>query len=197
MAQSIKIWLNNHLLQAFPWVLLVCFLSLLGLVWSGSALYKAKQYHQHLQEKTLQNITADDAIFADAFYWVKHSNTEKALKLYAQVASSLDPNIRKKANYNMANIYLREANKLLETTGLESWDKVTPLLAMAKEGYREALRLEPRWVSAKYNYELALRIVPTIESKSSHQQPDDDELKDQESAPEGWPAIPGFPRGMP
>jgi len=52
-------------------------------------------------------------------------------------------------------------------------------------------------VNAKYNYELALRIAPTIESKHSRQTPEDEELKDQESAPEGWPAIPGFPRGMP
>jgi mxaK protein len=197
MAQRIKTWLNNHLLQAFPWVFLVFFLSLLGLVWSGNALYKAKQYHQHLHQQTLQNSTADDAIFADAVYWVKHRNPEKALKLYALATSSLDLNVRKKANYNMANIYLSEANKLLDTNGFEAWDKVTPLLAMAKEGYREALRLEPRWMGAKYNYELALRILPTIESKGGRQQPDDEEIKNQEAAPEGWPAIPGFPRGMP
>jgi mxaK protein len=197
MEKRIIIWLNNHLLQAFPWVLLISFLSLLGMLWSGTALYKAKQYHHHLHNHTLQNNVADDAIFADAVYWVKQGNNEKALKLYAQAISSPDLNIRKTANYNMANIYLREANKLLETTGLESWDKVTPLLSMAKEGYREALRLDPDWVNAKYNYELALRIAPTIESKHSRQTPEDEELKDQESAPEGWPAIPGFPRGMP
>lgn len=197
MAQYIRIWLNNALRQAFPWILLICLLSLLGIIWSGKALYQAKQYHQHLHDKTLQNIVADDAIFADAAYWTKHNDTEKSLKLYAIAASSLNINIRKNANYNMANIYLREANKLLDTSGFEAWDKVTPLLAMAKEGYREALRLDPSWLNAKYNYELALRIAPTIESSTSRQKPEDEEHKDQEATPEGWPAIPGFPRGMP
>lgn len=197
MAQRIKVWLINALLQAFPWMLFIGLLSIAGLAWSGHALYNAKQYHQHLHDKTLQNNTADDALLADAAYWTRHHHTEKALKLYAQAASSLNLNIRKYANYNMANLYLREANKLLDTSGFDAWDKVTPLLAMAKESYREALRLDPNWINAKYNYELALRIAPTIESNSSRQKPDDDVLKDQETAPEGWPAIPGFPRGMP
>lgn len=197
MASRVKPWFIHHLDQVFPWVFLIGFFSLISLVWSVHALYQAQQYHHHLQHQTLQNSATDDAIFADALYWTKHRDTEKALKLYAKVVSSTNPTVRKFTNYNMANIYFREAYKLLDTTGLDTWDKVTPLLAMAKEGYREALRLDPDWLNAKYNYELVLRIAPTIESKTSTKPEDDNELKDQETPPEGWPAIPGFPRGMP
>jgi mxaK protein len=196
MAHHLKNWFIHQLGQAFPWMLLVWLLSLTGLIWSGNALTQANQYHQHLQNNSIQNSATDDAIFANALYLANHHQTEKALKLYAQATSSPNLHIRKNANYNMANLYLREANKLLDASGFDAWDKVTPLLAIAKEGYREALRLDPNWINAKYNYELALRIAPTIESATSRQK-EDDELKNQETVPEGWPAIPGFPRGMP
>lgn len=197
MAQGIDMWFKHKCLQAFNWMLLLLLLAVLGVIWSSNALYQAKQYHQHLRENTPQNIMADDAIFADAVYWARHGKNEKSIKLYAEAASSLNINTRKNANYNMANLYLREANKLLEIRGFAAWDEVTPLLAMAKEGYREALRLDPGWLNAKYNYELVLRIAPTIESATSRQKPEDDEKKDTEEVPEGWPSIPGFPRGMP
>lgn len=197
MAQRKKIWLTHQLAKIFVWLLLLLLISLLGLVWSSYALYHAKAYHQHLHDKTLQISASDDAVFANAVYWASHHQTDKSLKLYAQAASSLNLTIRKNAYYNMANLYLREANQLLETHGFDAWDQITPLLALSKEGYREALRLDPNWLNAKYNYELALRIAPTIESAVSRQKTEDEDIKDQETLPEGWPAIPGFPRGMP
>ena len=99
-------------------------------------------------------------------YWTKRKNTEKATKLYAQAIVSHDKNIRKLAHYNMANLYLHEAYLLLDASGLEVWDKVLPILSIAKESYREALRLAPDWMDAKYNYELALRLVPLSRQKS-------------------------------
>ena len=198
MANRLKTALIKAGLQkAFPWMLLMLLLSLLALAWSGHALYKANIYHQHLKHKTLQNDASPDAIFADAVYWTKRKNTEKATKLYAQAISSHDKNIRKLAHYNMANLYLHEAYLLLDASGLEAWDKVLPLLSIAKESYREALRLAPDWMDAKYNYELALRLVPTIESKSRSSKAEDEDLQDQSVPQDGWPAIPGFPRGMP
>jgi mxaK protein len=192
MAHRLKIWA----LKWLPWMFMLWLLSLIALAWGGYALYQANIYNEHLSHKTLQNNTAPDAVFADATYWVKHKDTEKALKLYAIVASSKDSSIRKAAYYNMANIYLRQAYKLLEETGLDEWDKVTPSLAIAKESYRETLRLAPYWMEAKYNYELVLRLAPIIESSKSRKLEEEAEVT-QETPPEGWPTIPGFPRGMP
>ncbi|MDO9203945.1 hypothetical protein [Methylotenera sp.] len=192
MAHRLKIWA----LKWLPWMFLLWLLSLIVLAWSGYALYQAGIYNKHLSHKTLQNNAAPDAVFADASYWVAHKDIEKALKLYALAASSKDSSVRKAAHYNMANVYLRQANQLLEETGLDGWDKVTPLLAIAKESYREALRLDPHWMDAKYNYELVLRLAPIIESSKSRRSEEEEEVT-QETPPEGWPAIPGFPRGMP
>lgn len=188
--------LKTRALKWTPWMFLLWLLSLSTLAWSGYALYQARIYNEHLNHKKLQNNAAPDAVFADATYWVTHKNTEKALMLYAVAASSKDPHIRKAAHYNMANIYLRQANKLLIETGLDEWDKVTPLFAIAKESYREVLRLDPRWMETKYNYELVLRLAPIIESSKSRKLEEEAEIT-QETPPEGWPAIPGFPRGMP
>lgn len=202
MAHHLKTWfletltLKNRALKWTPWMFLLWIFSLITLAWSGNALYQARIYNTHVTQKTLQNNTAPDAVFADATYWVTHKNTEKALALYALAASGKDPYIRKVAHYNMANIYLRQANKLLIETGLDEWDKVTPSLAIAKESYREALRLEPRWMEAKYNDELVLRLAPVIESSKSRKLEEEAEIT-QDTPPEGWPAIPGFPRGMP
>ncbi|HPH06906.1 MAG TPA: hypothetical protein PL131_13630 [Methylotenera sp.] len=184
-------------LKWLPWMILLWIASLTILVWSGYTLIQANTYNKNLSHQKLQNNAAPDAVFADASYWVKHKDTEKALKLYALATSSKDINIRKVAHYNMANVYLRQANQTLSDKGLEEWDKVTPLLAIAKESYREALRLDPHWMEAKYNYELVLRLAPIIESSKSSRQEENDEEITQETPPEGWPAIPGFPRGMP
>ncbi|HOY87362.1 MAG: hypothetical protein V9G21_00065 [Methylotenera sp.] len=192
MAKRIKDWV----FRLTPWALLIWLLSMMAVIWYGYALYKASQYHQHLRQKTLQSDSSADAVFANGFYLSEKKDTENALKQYALAASSNDVNIRKVAHYNMANIYLRQAYLILDEKGYDEWDKVTPLLSLAKEGYKEALRLSPNWVEAKYNAELAFRLAPNIESKSSSRSDEEEENID-EKPPEGWPAIPGFPRGMP
>lgn len=179
-----------------PWMTLLWIACFITLAWCGYSLVQANTYNANLSHKKLQNNAASDAVFADANYWLAHKDTEKALKLYALASSGKDANIRKAAHYNIGNIYLRQANQILNDKGWEEWDKVTPLLSIAKESYREALRLAPEWMEAKYNYELVLRLAPIIESSKSRRQEEEEEVT-QETPPEGWPAIPGFPRGMP
>ncbi len=185
--------LNFRLL---PWMVILLATSLAALIWSGVKLYQAHNYHQHLSNQSFQTSQAADAVFANATLWAQRGQEQKALTLYAQVATIGDRNLRKAAHYNSANIYLTQATKLLEQEALSSWDRVAPLLALAKESYREALRLDPAWPEAKYNYELALRLAPAIESKTSTRR-DEEENEKAEERPSGWPSIPGFPRGMP
>jgi len=84
----------------------------------------------------------------------------------------------------------------LETQGLPAWDEAGPLIALAKESYQKALRLQPGWSEAKYNYQLALRLAPSTYAMHGPQQYEDDDVK-QNDDPTGWPAMPGNPRGMP
>lgn len=185
---------SRWLFSVYPWAWILMLASLLTLIVSIYSLYAAHVYNSKLASQSVHKSTDEDAIFANAMYWDKHNNPEKALKLYALVQSSHDSDLSKAAHYNIANIYLRQAYDILNNAGLSSWDKVSPLLSIAKESYREALRVDPGFMDAKYNYELALRLIPTIESKTKRLVESEENL---ETPPEGWPALPGFPRGMP
>lgn len=188
--------LKTLALKWLPWMTLLWIASFIFLAWGSYSLVQANIYNANLIHKKLQNNLTPDAIFADASYWAARKDSEKSLKLYALASSSKDAQIRKAAHYNIANIYLRQAYQILNDKGYEEWDKVTPLLSIAKDSYRETLRLAPEWMEAKYNYELLLRLSPIIENSKSRKQEEAEESS-QEVPPEGWPAIPGFPRGMP
>jgi mxaK protein len=177
-------------------MIILLLISLSTTIWSASKLYQAYVYNRNLHGISLLNNESPDALFANATRLAQRGDNQKALALYARVATSGDLALRKAAYYNSANLYSRQATALLEQEALIAWDRAAPLLALAKESYREALRLDPDWREAKYNYELALRLVPTIDSKNVSTQ-NDDEIVKEGPRPSGWPSIPGFPRGMP
>lgn len=183
-------------LRSFPLVVVVSAASLLTLIWLGFSLKSAYEFNRKLEAQTLQSSAAPDAIFADAVYWGKHGDMPKSQMLYAQLASTGDLALRKAALYNSGNLYLDAAYEMLEDRGLEVWDQANPLLSLAKERYREVMRLDPGWREAKYNYQLALRLSPIFEGKYSRKEGDEDSQEKREYV-EGWPSIPGFPRGMP
>jgi mxaK protein len=183
-------------LKLFQLMLLVLCLSFALSIWLIVSLYQASIYNGKLSAKTLHTGHSADEIFANAVYWKSNGEMQKALSLYAEAASGNQPVIRKSAYFNSGNLYLSQANQLLEEKGLDAFDQVGPMLAMAKESYREALRSDPAWHEAKYNYELALRLAPMFELKKSNRSEDEDEPEEEE-ATDGWPSIPGFPRGMP
>lgn len=187
MAQRVKL---------FQLMLLVSALSLAASIWLLLTLYQAGTYNGKLQAQELHEGRAVDALFANAVYWGKRGDMQKSLALYAEAASAGQFMIRKSAYFNSGNLYLAQAHQLLEDKGLDALNEVNPLLAMAKESYRDALRLDPVWPEAKYNYELALRLSPNFELKKGSKKEGEEE-PDEAEAVEGWSSIPGFPRGMP
>ncbi|MDO9150873.1 MAG: hypothetical protein Q7U33_05785 [Methylotenera sp.] len=184
-------------LNIMPLMVVVLIVSMVTIVMTARGLYLANRYNDNLNSNRLHNTTTHEAVFADAYLWKQKANDQKSLALYASITNSKDTNIGQSAHYNTANIYLSQATKLLDDHGLEAWDKAMPLLSLAKESYRDALRLKPDWIDAKYNYELALRLSPIIESQGRKASKEDEEEKDMGVPPDGWPSIPGFPRGMP
>ncbi len=184
-------------LNIMPCMVVVFIVSTAVMVISARGLYSANRYNENLNSNRLQNSKQPQAVFADAYLWKQKANDQKALALYASITNSKDASIAQSAHYNSANIYLKQALKLLDEHGFEAWDKAMPLLSFAKESYRDALRLNPGWMDAKYNYELVLRLAPIIDSQGRKSNKEDDEDKDMGVPPDGWPSIPGFPRGMP
>lgn len=188
-------------------------LALLAASYSGYVLYQDWRYHNRASAVSLQQLLASPysaasvmatqpsrqqqrMLLVDAWRLAQAQHGQQALALYARVSAGQDQHLARTAHYNSANLYLRQAMQLLDERGLAAWDSVKPMLAMAKQGYQRALRIDPAFYDAKYNLELALRLAPDIHSATSKQQADDEE-QDMGERPTGWPSIPGFPRGMP
>ena len=80
-----------------------------------------------------------------------------ALALYRRLADEGDAMSRAAASFDEGNLLVREALRQ-RVRGDDS--RSLPLLELAKESYRQALREEPGDWDAKYNLELTLRLAP-------------------------------------
>ena len=71
-------------------------------------------------------------------------------------------------------------------------NEATSLASLAKQAYRQALALDSQHWDAKYNLEVAMRLLPEMDRIT---------LQDDEPAPQEkvklWATVPGFPRGLP
>lgn len=186
------------------WAGVLMLVSLVMLARQLVEIYQAHVYRQSLAPHVLIQNTllganqTPQALFANAVFYDNQLKPEQALAQFADLISKVseaDP-LRKQAYFNSGNIYMRTATRLLEQRGLPAWDEAGPLVALAKESYQKALRIDPDWSEAKYNYHLALRLSPTTHGMSGPQQYEDEQIK-AEQEPSGWPAMPGNPRGMP
>ncbi|MRI54191.1 MxaK protein [Methylobacterium sp. DB1607] len=94
-----------------------------------------------------------------------------------------------RARYILANARIREAFRLIERSEL---DKAGPQVTLARQDYRRALQARPDFWDAKFNFDVASRLIrdfPEFDRKSG------DELKAEPK--QIWTDIPGQPRGGP
>lgn len=182
------------------WVMALCLsLSLLATVWTGLELYRTTRYNQALEKQAhdtgvaITDLTLPQARYAEAARLMRAGRSSDAIAAYAKLAAGDDAALSIAAHFNQGNHYLRQSISLLDNEGLAAYDRAAPQLSMAKAHYRQALRVKPDWVEAKYNLELALLLSPALQSAPDSEEEEEDDSK----ATHGWPSIPGFPRGMP
>lgn len=72
------------------------------------------------------------------------------------INDSSDADVRIKAQFNLANAYLREALK----SGTQASSQSLPMVELAKQRYRDLLAEKPEHWSARYNLARALRMAP-------------------------------------
>lgn len=196
--------LANVMRRGVFWAGLLVLVATVMLVRQLIEIYQAQVYrnslepHVLIENKVLSANQTPQALFANAVFYDNQLKPEQALAQYAALVSKVseDDPLRKQAYFNSGNLYMRTATRLLEQRGLPAWDEAGPLVALAKESYQKALRIDPDWSEAKYNYHLALRLSPTTHGMAGPQQYEDEQIKAEEE-PSGWPAMPGNPRGMP
>lgn len=101
-----------------------------------------------------------EVLFAQAYHRDRKGDHQAALDLYRRAAKQGDATLKAAAEYNSANLYLREGMALRVA---ETAVHALPLLELAKESYRHVLRDDSGHWDAKYNLERALRLAPEPE----------------------------------
>lgn len=136
--------------------------------------------------------SADDPpqlLYARLHFLLIRDRLDEAQPLLNQLVRSGDARQAAVALYAMANARLRVAFMQLEKGNI---DPAIPLVRLAKEGYRRALGLDPEFWDAKYNLDIAMRLVrdfPQIEQTGEELPP--------ELAKKLWTDLPGLPKGLP
>lgn len=147
----------NKLLVAAHWaLLLIITVSIVWLLGSSYQLWQQAKINDYIANPESQDFIPDDARghFAKANQIVLQNEPDLALEQLTLVLGYEGNPLMKDAYFNRGNVNLRKA---LEMTASDA--RLIPLVELAKQDYRSALLLEPEMWDARYNLEVALRIV--------------------------------------
>lgn len=142
-----------------------------------------------------QDINANDLAtaiphtrLARAAYLQKQKRQQEAIESLSLILNREDVKFQAKTRYNLGNIYLRQAVDQVEAG---HFDEAKTLVTLAKQAYREALLRDSGFWDAKYNLEVAMRLLPDFDRINIEEPP-----TEQPKNPL-WTSVPGFPRGLP
>jgi mxaK protein len=181
---------RGHLL----WLLLG--VSLVVVALAGGRLLWREQTNARIGELRAGKDVAVDAtsapatlLEARAYFLLTRDRIEEAQPLLDQAPLRASGPIQVRMLYNIANARLRAA---IQAIGQGNFDKAIPFVALAKSEYRAALRLDPDDWGAKYNLDVAMRLVRDLPRTEG----EDDGSKDKPPA-NLWTELPGVPKGLP
>ena len=126
---------------------------------------------------------------ARAFYFKQKHRYDEALSTLSLVMDKGDQQFQAKVRYNLGNLYLEQAMLQIKAINM---NEALPLAGLAKQAYRQSLALDSRNWDAKYNLEVAMRLLPEMDRVDV---PDNDSPINQKA--QLWTTVPGFPRGLP
>jgi mxaK protein len=174
------------------WFYLSTILFLSGAVYQVTILYKLEELKHAISNP--DNIIVDEntppiLIFAKAIRLDQTGNSGEAIRLYASLRNTQDSDLRTRAFHNLAGIYLRDGANHWNAQGVLDYAHVSTQVELAKQNYREALRLNPDDWDARYNLEYAWRITPPPKEK-----PKSDFQGSKSSV---YSTLPGLPGGGP
>lgn len=178
---------------ALIWTLLLA--SAGALLWSGMGLAQAVRANAILRALgSGRDITVDAAKASPALlegraeFLLFRDRIEDAQPLLDQAAGRAPSAVLKRMLYNMANARMRAAIKAIDSG---NYDKAIPLVSLAKSEYRKVLGLDPGFWDAKYNLDVAMRLVRDLPMGEG-------EDKEPAKLPSKlWTDLPGVPTGLP
>ena len=107
-----------------------------------------------------------EARFAHALALARSGGYEAALPAYKALAQRETGPLRAAALYNLGNLHLRQALR----NGPAGAAGALPLVELAKQSYRDALRADPGNWDARYNLERALALAPEVDAQAEEEQ---------------------------
>lgn len=136
-------------------------------IYQGVRLQHSRHVNESIRSASASQLDADvpESRFARAVALARTGKTEQALKEYTALAGSERGDLRRRALYNLGNLYLRDA-----LTDDEAYRSLA-LVELAKRNYRILLRESPADWDARYNLERALWLAPESEQKYVDDEP--------------------------
>ena len=104
-----------------------------------------------------------EARFAHALALSRAGTYEAALAAHKALVQGERGPLRTAALYNLGNLHLRQALRNGPARAVEA----LPLVELAKQALRDALRADPADWDARYNLERALRLAPEIDAQAA------------------------------
>lgn len=127
---------------------------------SLNALQEAERVNAAIASGGAPEAALPEARFAHALSLNRGGDGEAATRAWKALIAGERTDLRQAARYNLGNLHLREALAQGESTLSDA----LPLIELAKQRYRDALRDRPDDWEARYNLERALWLAPEIES---------------------------------
>lgn len=130
----------------------------------------------------------DGLVVARAQSLDRRDRFEEAQAFIDEAMPRLAPMSQSAVLYNHSNVFVDRAIERIERGDL---DGAIPLINLAKDGYKRALRLDPDNFDIKYNFDVAMRLVRDFP-------PGGNEGEDETATPKKlWTDLPGIPKGLP
>ena len=143
--------------------LIVALVSGCVITYQSYRIYAISQFNEALQQESFTNAGRGGSahhVLADAYALQQTGRSEEALAAYALVDEGEVPELAYVAKFNTAGLYLERA---LEARESGDHDLAIPLIELAKESYRQLLRINSNDWESKYNLERALQLLPELE----------------------------------
>ena len=133
----------------------------------GLRLHRAGQVNAAIATASVPDAEAGvaEAQFARALALSESGDSAAALQLYKALIQGGRADLKRAALYNLGNLHLREAMKSGEAA------RSLPLIELAKQSYRDLLRIDPADWDARYNLERALWLAPEMEEAAVNEPP--------------------------
>ncbi|WP_020176226.1 hypothetical protein [Methyloferula stellata] len=132
---------------------------------------------------------APELIFAGAYFLLERGRIDEAQPLLDVFDRGKANPLRPIFHYDMANARLKQAFDKIEGGDLESAEMIVNL---AREDYKAALRLDPELWDARYNLDVASRLVRDM--PAFRRSGEDERRRDPQNL---WTELPILPRGEP